>query len=98
MTLGVVLLAVATIALKGAASVLPRVPDGLARRTAGLAPALLAALVVVEVTGADGVPQLDAKTAGVAAALVLAALRAPFAACVIAGAAVAALLRQLGVA
>jgi branched-subunit amino acid transport protein len=74
---------------------LPDVPEPVARRTAGLAPALLAALVVTELTSANGVPHVDAKLAGVAAAAVLSWRRAPFAVCVIAGALVAALLRAL---
>jgi hypothetical protein len=51
--------------------------------------------VWVELAGDDGVPNLDAKTAGVAAALVLFVLRAPFAVCVVGGAAVAAAIRLL---
>lgn len=86
-------LAVITIALKGAGSLLPEIPDGLARRLAGLAPALLAALVYVELANERGVPEPGAKAAGVGAAIILAAIRAPFALCVVAGAAVAALLR-----
>ena len=89
----VALLAVLTFLLKGAAVLLPELPEPLARRLAGLAPALLAALVYVELAGDAPAPQLGAKAAGVAAAVVLAAARAPFAACVIAGAGVAALLR-----
>jgi len=89
----IVALAVITIVLKGAGSLLPDLPDGLARRLAGLAPALLAALVYVELADERGLPEPGAKAAGVAAAVVLVASRAPFALCVIAGAAVAALLR-----
>ena len=94
---GVVLaLGVITVLIKGAGVLLPHPPDAIARRLGGLAPALLAALVWVELAGDDGVPDLDAKTAGVAAAVVLFALRAPFAVCVVAGAALAALLRVAG--
>lgn len=97
MTLTVVIgLAACTWAFRGAGSVLPQVPEALARRTTGLAPALLAGLVVTELTGATGVPRLDAKAAGVAAAALLAARRAPLAVCVVAGAGVAAALRLLG--
>ncbi len=89
----VVGLAAATIVLKGAGALLPELPDWLTHRLAGLAPALLAALIYVELAGPGGVPQLGAKAAGVAAAVVLAVRRAPFALCVIGGAAVAAGLR-----
>lgn len=89
----IVVLAVITIGLKGAGSLLPELPDGLARRLAGLAPALLAALVYVELADERGIPEPGAKAAGVVAAIVLAAIRAPFALCVVVGAAVAALLR-----
>ena len=93
---GVVLgLAAVTMMLKGAASLLPRIPDTVAARLVGLAPALLAALVMTELTDPSGLPRLDEKAAGVAAAVVLAWRRAPFAICVAAGAATAALLRAL---
>ena len=91
----VVLLAAATMLCKGAGTLLPPLPRGFVHRLSGLAPSLLAALVYVELAGDDGVPRLDARLAGVAAAVALAALRAPFAGCVVAGAAVAAGLRAL---
>ena len=84
-----------TIAIKAAGSLAPSIPDGLARRTKGLAPALLAGLIVSDVVGADGVPDIDAKLAGVAVALLLTWRRAPFAVAVIAGAATAALIRAV---
>jgi hypothetical protein len=84
-----------TWACKGAGSLLPRIPEPLARRTAGLAPALLAGLVVTEVLDGNWLPRLDAKAAGVAVALVLAWRRTPLPVTVVAGAAVAALLRAL---
>lgn len=90
-TVGV--LAAITFLIKGAGTLLPPLPEGFTRRLGGLAPALLAALVYVELAGDEATPQLGAKAAGVGAAVVLAALRAPFAVCVIAGAAVAAVLR-----
>jgi hypothetical protein len=93
MLVTVVVLAAITFLLKGAGALLPALPEGLTRRLAGLAPALLAALVYVELAGGGATPQLGAKAAGVAAAIGLAAMRAPFAVCVIAGAAVAAALR-----
>ncbi|MEA3075645.1 MAG: hypothetical protein QOF60_553 [Actinomycetota bacterium] len=98
MTAAVAALAVITIAIKGAGSLLERIPDEVARRLAGLAPALLAALVYVELADNDnGLPHADAKAAGVGAAVVLAAVKAPFAICVIGGAVVAAGLRAAGV-
>jgi branched-subunit amino acid transport protein len=84
-----------TFLLKGAGSLVGRIPEPLARRLGGLAPALLAGLVVTELFGPGGTPHVDAKAAGVAVALVLAWRRAPLAVTVIAGAAVAALLRAL---
>jgi branched-subunit amino acid transport protein len=89
-------LSILTMALKGAGPLLPRVPEPVARRLPGLAPALLAGLVATEVSGGNGLPHVDAKLAGVAVALVLAWRRAPLALIVIAGAAVAAGLRALG--
>lgn len=93
MTASVLVLGAITVLIKGAGSLLPHPPEHLARRLSGLAPALLAALVWVELAGDDGLPGLDAKTAGVAGAVVLFLVRAPFAVCVVGGAAVAALLR-----
>lgn len=90
-TIGV--LAGITFLIKGAGSLLPPLPEPFTRRLAGLAPALLAALVYVELAGGEAAPQLGAKAAGVGAAVALAAIRAPFAVCVIAGAGVAAALR-----
>ena len=91
----VLVLAAATFALKGAAALVPHLPDELVERTGHLAPALLAALVVVEVTGRSGTVVLDAKAAAVAVAVLLAWRRAPLAICIVAGAATAALLRAL---
>lgn len=88
-------LAAVTIAIKGAGSLLPEIPAPLRQRLAGLAPALLAALVYVELTGSRGHPEPGAKAVGVGVAVVLAALRAPFAICVIGGALVAAVIRAL---
>ena len=96
MVVAVLVLGAVTVLIKGAGALLPHPPEHLAKRLGGLAPALLAALVWVELAGDDGVPDLDAKTAGVAAAVVLYAVRAPFAACVVGGAVVAALLRLVG--
>ena len=93
MLLTVAALGVITVLLKGAGALLPDLPAPLVRRLGGLAPALLAALVYVELADGASAPRLGAKAAGVAAAVVLAAARAPFAVCVLAGAAVAAALR-----
>ena len=95
MTAAVLVLGVITVLLKGAGALLPHPPEQVARRLGGLAPALLAALVWVELAGDDGVPDLDAKTAGVAVAGLLFLARAPFALAVVGGAAVAAVLRWL---
>ncbi|HVM08628.1 MAG TPA: AzlD domain-containing protein [Acidimicrobiales bacterium] len=89
----VLALAALTMLLKGAGSLAREIPEPIANRLAGLATALLAALVAVELTGDRGIPQLDEKAAGVAVAVVLARRKAPFAVCIIAAAAVAALLR-----
>lgn len=89
----VLILGAITVLIKGAGALLPHPPEHLARRLGGLAPALLAALVWVELAGDDGLPALDAKSAGVGAALVLFVIKAPFAVCVVGGAAVAAVLR-----
>ncbi len=86
-------LALATFALRGTGPVLPRIPEALTQRTTGLAPALLAALVMTQLV--TGGWHLDVKAAAVAVAAMLAALRAPLLASVIAGAAVAAGLRLL---
>jgi uncharacterized membrane protein len=86
-------LALATFALRGTGPVLPRIPQALTQRTTGLAPALLAALVMTQLV--TGGWHLDVKAAAVAVATALAALRAPLLASVIAGAAVAAGLRLL---
>ena len=88
-------LAVVTIVIKGAAALVSEIPPSLAARLTGLAPALLAALVVVELTNEDGLVRFDEKTAAVGVAVVLAWRRAPFAICVIAAAVVAAALRAV---
>lgn len=72
---------------------LPNLPAAITERTAGLAPALLAALVAIQLTGRNGLVHLDVKIPAVIVAAVLAALRVPLILCVIAGAFVAALLR-----
>jgi len=81
--------------MRATGPVLGNIPAAVTARTAGLAPALLAALVAVELTGSNGVIHLDVKVPAVVVAGGLAALRVPFILCVVAGALVAALLRAL---
>lgn len=96
MTLTVIVaLAAVTAVFKAAGTAVPRLPPSLERRLGGLAPALLAALVVSEITDADGVPEFDAKLLAVGVTLLCAWRKLPFAVCVIAGAATAAAIRAL---
>jgi branched chain amino acid efflux pump len=81
--------------MRAAGPLLPNLPSVVTERTAGLAPALLAALVAIQLTGSNGLVHLDVKVPAVLVAAVLATLRAPFIVCVVAGALVAALLRAL---
>jgi hypothetical protein len=81
--------------LRATGSLLPNLPSAITERTSGLAPALLAALVAIQLTGPFGLLHFDVKVPAVLLAAGLAALRAPFIVCVIAGALVAALLRGL---
>ena len=81
--------------MRAAGPMLPTIPAAITARTAGLPPALLAALVAVELTGPSGLVQLDVKVPAVIVAAGLAALRVPFIACVVAGALVAAILRAV---
>jgi len=81
--------------MRATGSLLPNLPPAITARTSGLAPALLAALVVIQLTGTNGLLHLDVKVPAVLFAALLAALRAPFIVCVIAGALVAALLRAV---
>ncbi|TME52010.1 MAG: AzlD domain-containing protein [Chloroflexi bacterium] len=81
--------------MRATGPLLPNIPTAITARTAGLAPALLAALVAIELTGPNGVVHVDVKIPAVIVAGGLAALRVPFIVCVVAGALVAALLRAL---
>jgi hypothetical protein len=72
---------------------LTSVPTVIVERTTGLAPALLAALVMIQLTGRNGILHLDVKVAAVLIAAILSALRVPLLISVMAGAIVAALLR-----
>ena len=79
--------------LRAAGPLLPNIPSAISERTAGLAPALLAALVAIQLTGSNGVLHPDLKLTSVILAAALASLRVPLILCVVAGAALAALLR-----
>ena len=74
---------------------MPAVPAILTERTSGLAPALLAALVAIQLTGRNGDFHPDVKLAAVAIAALLATLRVPLLICVFSGAVVAAVARAL---
>jgi len=96
LALGLVLgLASLSFVMRATGALLPNLPPAITTRTSGLAPALLAALVAIQLTGANGLLHLDVKVPAVVVAAGLAALRAPFIVCVIAGAVVAALLRAV---
>jgi hypothetical protein len=82
-------LAALTVVCKGVGPALSRVPEWLTRRTSGLAPALLAALVATEVR--DG--GVKAVAVGIAAVPIV--LGAPPLVSVVLGAGAAALLRAL---
>jgi branched-subunit amino acid transport protein len=79
--------------MRATGALLPNLPSAVTQRTTGLAPALLAALVAIQLTGSNGLLHLDVKLPAVLLAAGLAALRAPFMVCVIGGALVAAVLR-----
>jgi branched-subunit amino acid transport protein len=92
----VLLVGLATVALKGAGPVLAggrTLPAASARVVDLLAPALLAALVATNAFGSDGQLVLDERGAGLAAAGVAILLKAPLLAVVVVAAATAALLR-----
>ena len=94
----VVLVGAATVALKGLAPVLlgaRELPPPLARVSGALAPALLAALVVVQTVGDGQALSVDPRVAGVAAAAVALLLRAPLLVVLVASAGVAATVNAL---
>ena len=99
--IAVLAVGVATVAIKGAGTLVfadRALPRGMAAVMPLLAPALLAALVVGQ-TAADGrTLVVDARIAGVAAAAVALALRAPLLVVLGVAAAVAAWARALGAA
>jgi hypothetical protein len=89
-------LAALTFFLRGLGPFLTTVPEAIAARTAGLAPALLAALVAIELTDSRGVFHPDARLVAVVVAAALTAVRLPVLVCVVAGALAAGLLRAAG--
>jgi uncharacterized membrane protein len=98
---GIVVLAAGSYALKliGLAVIGPHATRrwrGAVAVAALLPPAVLSALVAVQTFGGDRALVVDARAAGVAAAVAAAWRRAPFPVVVLVGAAVTALLRQLG--
>ena len=102
-TAGILVLAVgaATIALKGAGTMLlgaRTLPPPAQAVIALLAPSLLAGLSVVQTLDDDGALAIDARLAGVAAAAVALAVRAPLLVALTAAAGVAAAARALGAA
>ena len=95
----VLVVGAATMVLKSAGPVLlggRDLPDSVLRVVELLAPALLAALVAVQIFGGDRELVLDARVVGLAAALVAIALRAPILVVVAAAAVATALARGLG--
>lgn len=86
-------LAALSFLMRAAGPLLTTIPPGIIERTGGLAPALLAALVGIQLTGPNGILHPDVKVAAVLLAAGLSALRVPLILCVVAGALVAALLR-----
>jgi uncharacterized membrane protein len=94
----VVLVGVATIAIKGAGPVLlggKPLPPRLGRVIGLLAPALLAALVAISTFGGERALVLDERALGVAAAGVAVGFRAPALLVVVVAATVTALARAL---
>ncbi len=95
----VVIVGVVTVALKGAGPLLlggRSLPAPVESVLALLAPAMLAALLVIQTVTSEGAVVLDARLAGVGAAAVALALRAPLVVAVLLAAVVAAAVRALG--
>lgn len=95
----VALVGAATVALKSVGPVLMggrELPPLIAGVVALLAPALLAALVAVQVFSGDDELVLDARVVGLAAAVLALLARAPILAVIVAAAAATALARALG--
>ena len=94
----VLVVGAATLALKGAGPVLAggrTLPGASARVVDLLAPALLAALVATNAFASDGELVLDERGAGLVAAGVAIALKAPLLAVIVVAAVTAALLRLI---
>ena len=94
--IAVVLVGVATVALKSVGPVLlggRPLPDHLSGVVELLAPAVLAALVVTQVVGGDREIVFDARLVGLGAAVVALRLRAPLLAVVVVAAVATALVR-----
>jgi branched-subunit amino acid transport protein len=94
----VILVGVATIAIKGAGPLLlggKPLPRRMGRVIGLLAPALLAALVAISTFGADRALVLDERALGVAAAGIAIGFKAPPLAVVVVAATVTALARAL---
>jgi branched-subunit amino acid transport protein len=94
----VLVVGAATITFKAAGPVLlgrRQLPDPIAGVVALLGPVLLAALVVTQTVGGDNELVLDARLAGVGAAAVAIAARAPLPAIVIVAAGTTAIVRLL---
>jgi branched-subunit amino acid transport protein len=94
----VLVVGVATVIFKAAGPVLlgrRRLPDPIAGVVALLGPVLLAALVVTQTVGGDKELVLDARLAGVGAAALAIAARAPLPAIVIVAAATTAVVRLI---
>ena len=96
--LSVLVVGAATIAFKATGPVLlgrRELPAWLAGPVAFLAPAVLAALVVTQAVGGHREIVIDARLAGLGAAAVAVALRAPLLAVMVVAAATAALVRLI---
>jgi branched chain amino acid efflux pump len=94
----VAIVGLATIAIKSSGALLVHgreLPARLGSVIALLAPAMLAALVVTNTFGGDHRLELDPRAAGLAAAAIPIALRAPLLVTVITAAAVAAVVRAV---
>ncbi len=94
----VLLVGAISIAIRGAGPVVlggRELPGRLAGVIELLAPALLTALIVVQIFGGDRRLELDERALGLAAAVVAVACRAPVLVVVVAAAVVTALARQV---
>ncbi len=81
--------------MRATGPLMPHLPKDITDRTSGLAPALLAALVAIQLTSGSGILRLDVKALAVLVAAVFSALRVPLVLCVVAGALTAAVIRAL---